>query len=145
MRERRNVGAGAPRTWNIVLRRTTRNPSSGLRPQYVDFVNYLAWLHEQATETHPRHEQMALLRMEFRDRAKRKKPRSEEGAGGGERLGLTREQRDLFQRVIVPGAPGNPFSSMAERNFALLSLSFNLGMRSGGVARPKVRGLRPQD
>ena len=115
-------------------------PLARASAHYSSFVEYLLWLHEEACEGHPRPEAMATLRMDFRLRASRKQPIAERGSRGKPRLGLTKPQRNQFQRIIVPGAPGNPFRGTAVRNFVLLNLSFNLGMRSG-----ELLGLRIQD
>lgn len=131
---KRSFREGAPAPANA------KDPILRASTHYAHFVDYLCWLHEQLNEDANATE-MALLRMDFRLRAKRKKPRHETGGGDGPRLGLTEEQRDLFQRVIVPGAPGNPFKSMAARNYVMLSMAFNLGLRSGELLGLKIGHL----
>lgn len=104
---------------------------------YGAFVDYLLWLHEQPTGFERDPVLAAAARHDFRSRAAAYAPVSAEGAEGT-RLGLTDEQRDLFLRVIRPGAEGNPFGAMAFRNFTMLSLSFCLGLRAGELRGIKV-------
>lgn len=59
------------------------------------------------------------------------------------RGGLTSEQRELFLAVISPDDDRNPWKSLAlrYRNFAMLSLAYELGPRAGDVLSLKVRDL----
>jgi integrase len=60
----------------------------------------------------------------------------------GERFGLTQEQRQILLRAIHPDSPENPFSLRhRHRNFALLSIYFDLGVRLSEALAIKISDL----
>lgn len=60
----------------------------------------------------------------------------------GAREGLTPEQRNRLMEVILPGAPDNPFHQHQHRNYALIRLYLDHGLRLGEALGLKIRDLR---
>lgn len=106
--------------------------------RYRSFIHYVEWLSEPilAGIADAVDRQVALRGLEeFRTRARAAGPKPSRDASlgnPGQRLGMTQEQRELFLRVIRPGAEGNPFRpDLQLRNYAYLLTCYQLGCRAG--------------
>lgn len=117
--------------------------------RYSAFISYVLWIVEPAVQRIARTQDrvVALRGLEaFRKaahavRPKRPGPAAAENPG---KVGmLTPTQRELFLRVIVPGAPENPFrADLQARNYAYLLVAFTLPVRAGELQSLKVRDIK---
>lgn len=114
--------------------------------RYATAVDFIVWVSEPviARISPPQSREsanIALRRFSRRARSVAPKVRGNASHIDGERHGLLEAQRQLFLKVIRPGAPENPFSANTQvRNNALLLVAFKLGARSG-----EIRGLKKVD
>lgn len=116
--------------------------------RYHAFIRYIRWYAEPIlARISERDDFLVAMRGldDFRSRASVLGPNAENDAAKGNpgtRLGLTPEQRELFLRVIVPGAPENPFrEDLQGRNYAILLSSYLLGWRAGEMLGVKIRDI----
>lgn len=116
--------------------------------RYHAFIHYVIWCAEPILKRISKRSALQIARGELADFKKKafavgpKKSRDAATGNPGARLGMTAEQRALFLRVIVPGAPENPFrEDLQLRNHAYLLLCYHLGARAGEMLGLKVKDI----
>lgn len=101
---------------------------------YSTFLDYFAFRVEEVLQYAPEHTHTTISEAlaAFEKRAKRIRPKANDGVSLNDRLGLRSQERDLLLQVIKPGDPGNPFQGALQvRNHAIVLLSYTLGLRAG--------------